>query len=142
MAEVSKVSKGEGRKLPKPNNIITIPTSLDTDFFKKWCTILQPFVKLTKKETEVVACLLKHRWELSKHITDPVLLDAMVMNEETRRKVVEECNITLSYFYVMTSTFRKHKILIGDALNPRLIPNIRKDDNGTFQLLILFKNKN
>lgn len=37
------------------------------------------------------------------------------------------------------SNLRKNKVIIGNNINPRLIPNIRKDDNGCFQLLILFK---
>ena len=132
-------SAGEGRKLPKPNNIVTIPTTLDNGFFKWWCTFLRPFINLTEREIDVVASFLKQRYELSKHISDPALLDTMVMNESTRKKVLEDCNITLQHFYVVMSNLRKNKVIINDALNPRLIPNIRQDDKGTFQLLILFK---
>ena len=60
-------SSGEGRKLPLPNNMFTV-TLPDNSFFKWWCTFLRPFVNLTNREIEVVACFLKHRWELSKSI--------------------------------------------------------------------------
>ena len=131
--------QGEGRKLPKPNNIVTVPTSLDTDFFKWWCTFLRPFINLTNREVDVVASFLRQRWELSKSISDPALLDTMVMDESTKYKVIEECNITQQHLYVVMSNLRKHQIIINNVINPRLIPNIRQDDNGTFQLLILFK---
>lgn len=63
----------------------------------------------------------------------------MVMSESTREKVIAECNITQQHFYVVMSNLRKNKVIVNNTINPRLIPNIRKDDNGCFQLLILFK---
>ena len=127
------------KKLPKPNNIVTVTTSLDTDFFKWWCIFLRPFVKLTDKETEVIACFLKYRWELSKKTIDPAALDILLMSEDIKRKVIEECHITLQHFYVVMSNLRKNKIIVNNIINPKLIPNVREDDNGTFQLLVLFK---
>lgn len=132
---------GTGRKLPKPNNIVTVPTAVDTDFFKWWCVFLRPFVNLTNREIDVIASFLKHRWELSKHISDSSILDTVVMGEETKKKVMEECNITLQHFYVVMSNLRKNKVIVNNIINPRLIPNIRQSDNGCFQLLILFKDQ-
>lgn len=130
---------GEGKKLLKPNNIIVVPTSVHTDFFKWWCTFLKPFVKLTEKEIEVISCFLKQRWELSKKISDPAILDSQVMSNDTKAKVIEECGMTLQHFYVVMSNLRKNKVIINNTINPRLIPSMRQDDNGAFQLLILFK---
>jgi hypothetical protein len=131
--------KGSAGKLPKPNNIVTIPASLSSDFFKKWCVFLRPLINLTDREMDVIACFLKHRWELSKSISDPALLDKIVMSEDARKKVIKECNISLPHFYVIMSNLKKSKIIVDNVINPRLIPNIREDDNGFFQLLILFK---
>ena len=138
---MEKLNKGEGRKLPKPNNIVTVPTGLDTDFFKWWCIFLRPFINLTNREIDVIASFLKQRYELSKYISDPAILDTMVMNDDTKKKVIEECHITLQHFYVVMSNLRKNNVIVNDVINPRLIPNIGKDDNGVFQLLILFKDK-
>ena len=137
--EATSQPKAETRKLPKPNNIVTVPTTLNGEFFRWWCIFLRPFVNLTDREIDVVSSFLKQRWELSKHISDPTILDTMVMNEETKKKVIEECHITLPHFYVVMSSLRKNKIIVNNVLNSRLIPNIRPDDNGCFQLLILFK---
>lgn len=139
--EQSLKSEGNGRKLPKPNNVITVPTTLGTDFFKWWCIFLRPFVNLTNREIDVISCFLKHRWELSKHITDSALLDTMLMSEDTKKKVLEECHITQQHFYVVMSNLKKNKVITDNVINPRLIPNVRVDDNGVFQLLILFKDK-
>ena len=135
----TEVKQKAEKKNPKPNNIVTVPTSLDTSFFKWWCVFLRPFVRLTDREIDVMSSFLKQRYELSKHINDPALLDTMVMSENTRKKVMEECNITLQHFYVVMSNLRKNKVIIDNIINPRLIPNIRQDDNGYFQLLVLFK---
>lgn len=126
-------------KLPKPNNIINIPVNSDSDFFKWWCIFLRPFIHLTNKEIEVVTSFLKIRWDLSSKISDPAILDVMVMSEDSRKKIMEECRISKQNFYVLMSNLKKHGIIVNNAINPRLIPNVRVDDNGFFQLLILFK---
>lgn len=146
----AKGSTGRLVKLNKPNNIVEVKTGLDTDFFRWWCVFINPIIKktvgvaLTSREMDVIACFLKQRWKLSKSISDPAILDSVVMGEDTKRKVIEECNITLPHFYVVMSNLRKNKIISSNkdgttyVINPRLIPNVREDDNGRFQLLIMF----
>lgn len=129
------------KRLPKPNNIVTVPTSSELEFFKWWCIFLRPFINLTDREIDVVASLLKQRKELSKSISDQAILDKMLMSEEVKTRVQKECNITPQYLYVIISNLRKHNVIVNNTINPRLIPNIRKDDNGNFQLLILFKER-
>lgn len=133
----TKVSNGN--RLPKPNNIITIPISKDYDFFHWWCVFLRPVINLTNREIDVIASFLKQRWELSKSISDQAILDEMVMSDATKRKVMDECNISLQHFYVVMSNLRKSKIIDKGKINPRLIPNIRQDNDDYFQLMILFK---
>lgn len=125
--------------LPKPNNIVVVPISMGIGFFRWWCTFLKSFISLTPRELDVTASFLKQRWELSKNIDDPSILDEMVMSESTKKKVIEECEITKQHFYVVMSNLRKNKVIINDKINSRLVPNIRKNDNGCFQLLILLK---
>lgn len=134
----------EARGLPKPNNMIPVITHLDSDFFKDWCVFIKPFINLTPREMDVVACLLKNRWEFSKskNITDPAILDKMTMDEDAMEKVRESCNMTKQHFYVVMNSLRKKKAVSKrNVLNPRLIPNMRDDGSGCFQLLILFKEK-
>jgi hypothetical protein len=126
------------KKMPKPNNVITVPTSLDS-FFKWWCIFLRPFIKLTDREIDIVSCFLKQRWHLSKSISDQTILDKMLLSEDVKSKVQEECKITPQHLYVVVNKLKKNKVIINNTLNPRLIPNIRTTDNGCFQLLVLFK---
>ena len=124
------------KKFAKPNNIIIVSTSLDTSFFKWWCVFQRPIVRLTDREIDVVASLLKQRWELSKIIKDPSILDTMTMSSDVLDKVAEECNITKQHFYVVMSALKKKGVIKGH-ITPKLIPNLKKE--GDFKLTILFK---
>lgn len=135
-------TKKADKLMRKPNNIVTVPVQADTtSFFKWWCVFLRPFINLTNREIDVIAEFLKQRFELAKSISDPAILDTMVMADETKQKVIDACHITQQHFYVVMSNLRKNKVITGNIINPRLIPNVRQDDNGVFQLLILFKEK-
>ena len=120
----------------KPNNAFNVPVANMLDFFKWWCVFLRPFMPLTERETDVVASLLKQRWELSKLIKDPSILDTMTMSSDTLDKVAGECGITKQHFYVVMSSLKKKGVINGH-INPRLIPNIKEE--GSFKLTILFK---
>lgn len=124
----------------RPNNIIRIPTSLSVNFFKLWLMFLEPFHKLTKREIDVAASFVKQRYELSKVIKDSEILDRVTMSEDTKKKVREECNITLPHFQVILGKLRKNKVIVDGKINPKFIPNVNAD-NDAFQLLLLFELK-
>lgn len=137
--EVQTKKEGWNWSRHKPNNVLNIDASSSMDFFKWWCTLIHPFVELTPREIDVIASFLKQRLELSQQVP-PELVDRLLMSNETKSKVIEDCHITQSHFYVVMSTLKKKKVISDKGINPRLIPNVRKDDNGVFQLLILIKN--
>lgn len=122
----------------KADNIIRIPTSLNGRLFRYWFEFLYPFHKLTDREIDVITSFVKHRYELSKVIKDDNILDRVTMSEDTKRKVREECNITLPHFQVIMSKLRKSKVIIDGRINPRFIPNVN-EENGSFKLLLLFE---
>lgn len=122
----------------KANNVVRIPCSLEGSFFRYWFLFLKPFHKLTDREIDVITAFVKHRYELSKVIKDDEILDKVVMSEDTKRKVREECNITLPHFQVIMGKLRSSKVIIDGKINPRFIPNIVEED-GFFKLLLLFE---
>ena len=124
----------------KPNNIVRVPCSLSKGFFRYWFMFLEPFHKLTDREIDVITSFVKQRYELSKVIKDNEILDKVTMSEDTKKKVREECNITLPHFQVIMGKLRKNKVIIDGKINPRFIPNI-DEKTGTFQLLLLFELK-
>lgn len=119
------------------NNVIRIPASLEGSFFKYWFLFLEPFHNLTAREIDVIACFVKQRFELSKVIKDDTILDKVVMSEDIKAKVREECNITLPHFQVIMSKLRKNKVILDGRINPKFIPNIVEEED-SFQLLLLF----
>lgn len=123
--------------MAKANNVVRIQTSLDGKFFRYWFEFLRPFHKLTDREIDVIACFAKQRYELSKVIKDPDILESVTMSDDTKKKVRYECNISLTHFQVMMCKFRKNNVIIDNRINPKFIPNII-EDNGYFQLLLLF----
>ena len=126
--------------MKKPNNIVRVPCSLSGSFFRYWFKFLEPFHKLTDREIDVITSFVKQRYELSKVIKDNEILDKVTMSEDTKKKVREECNITLPHFQVIMGKLRKNKVIIDGKINPRFIPNI-DEETGTSQLLLLFELK-
>jgi hypothetical protein len=119
------------------DNVVRIPCKLDYSFFKMWFMFLQPFHHLTEREMEVATSFVKQRYELSKVVSDSDILDKLVMSEDTKRKVREECNITLPHFQVIMGKLRKNNIIVDGKLNPRYIPRV-VEENGSFKLMLLF----
>ena len=124
----------------KPNNMYQVEATSETDFYKWWLTLIEPFVKLTPREKDVISAFLKQRRELAQQVP-PELVDRLLMSNETKSKILEECHLSLSHFYVVMSTLKKKNVISDKGIHPRLIPNVRKDDNGTFLLLLLIKDK-
>ena len=126
--------------IKKANNIIRIPTSINGKFFRYWFMFLEPFHNLTEREIDIIASFVKQRYLLSKVIKDTEILDRVTMSEDTKKKVREECNISLPHFQVIMGKLRKNKVIIDGKINPRFIPNI-DEETGAFQLLLLFELK-
>lgn len=120
------------------NNVVRIPTSLDTGFFRYWFEFLRPFHGLTDREMQVASHLLKVRHTLSKVIQDDVILDKVVMSEDTKKSIRTECGISLAHFQVIMGKLRKSRVIIDNRINPKFIPNIT-EEHGSFRLLLNFE---
>ena len=124
----------------RPNNVIGIPTTLN-DFFRYWVEFLEPLHHLTEREIDIITAFLKKRYELSKSILDPKMLDKYLMNEDTKAEIRDECGVSPAHFQVIMGKLRKSGIISNGNIVPKFIPNI-KEDNGTFQLLLYFQVRN
>lgn len=120
------------------NGIINIPTSLKGNFFRYWLEFLAPFHKLTAREMDVATSFIKQRYLLSQAIKDEAILDRVTMSEDTKHKVMEECNITPSHFQVIMGKLRKAKIITDGKINPKFVPKNLSNDDKSFQLLLYF----
>ena len=120
----------------KVNNALRLPTSLDGNFFKLWIEVLRPLHKLTNREIDVIASFIKHRYTLSKAISDAAILDRITLSKDTQKEVIKDCGITLQYLQTTMSKFRKNGVIVNGRINPKFIPNI--NDKGMITLLVCF----
>ena len=120
----------------KVNNALRLPTSLDGNFFKLWIEFLRPLHKLTNREIDVIASFIKHRYTLSKVISDAAILDRITLSKDTQKEVIKDCGITLQYLQTTMSKFRKNGVIVNGRINPKFIPNI--NDKGMITLLLCF----
>lgn len=101
--------------------------SPDGDFFRAWVESLRFVHNLTKKEMEVLAVCLKERWKISKKYPDDIV-DAILLNNDTRKIICSKCNIKPKHLNVVLSKFRRAGIILtGEKFNLNLIPTIDKD---------------
>lgn len=119
------------------DSIVRIPCKVDGKFFRYWFEFLTPFHNLTKREMDVITSFVKQRYELSKVIKDNEILDKVTMSEDTKKKVREECDISLPHFQVIMGKLRKNKVIIDGKINPRYIPSV-DEENGSFKMMLLF----
>lgn len=119
------------------DSIVRIPCKVDGKFFRYWFEFLQPFHNLTEREMDVITSFVKQRYELSKVIKDNEILDKVTMSEDTKKKVREECDISLPHFQVIMGKLRKNKVIIDRKINPRYIPSV-DEENGSFKMMLLF----
>ena len=119
------------------DSIVRIPCKVDGKFFRYWFEFLQPFHNLTEREMNVITSFVKQRYELSKVIKDNEILDKVTMSEDTKKKVREECDMSLPHFQVIMGKLRKNKVIIDGKINPRYIPSV-DEENGSFKMMLLF----
>lgn len=125
--------------MKKPDSVIIVPGTIDT-VFREWFEFLKPFHGLTDREMDVAAAIVKLRFQLSQSISNNDILDEIVMNSDSQKKVKEMCNITPSHFQVVMMKLRKSGIIKNGRINPRYIPNIDTSED-YFKMLLCFKLK-
>lgn len=118
-------------------NIVRIPTPFGLEFLTYWFNFLEPFHNLTKKESEIAARFLYYRFELADVISDEDILDKVLMSDDTKKKIMADCNISNAYFQVIMVKLRRHKIILDGKINKRFIPNVDKGAE-SFKLTLFF----
>lgn len=120
------------------DNVIRIPTTLDGgNFFKYWFNFLKPLHGLTNRETEILTELATKRFELSEFISDDYLLDQAMLSSDSRKEIRDKFGISANNLATIITVLRKNKLLIDNKINPRFLPNVKKDDKN-FKLLFFF----
>lgn len=110
---------------------------LGKEVFRYWFTFLKPLHNLTDREVAVLAAFARHRFEMMEGVNDEKLLDSLLMSSGTKRKVREECGLSLAHFQVIMSKLKKNKVVVDNRINPKLLPKMDRDTR-TLSLLLLF----
>ena len=105
------------------DSIIRVPTKIDGSFFRYWFMFLKPFHNLTEREMDVITSFVKQRYGLSKVIKDNEILDKVTMSEDIKKKVMEECDISLPHFQVILGKLKKNKVIIDGKNKPKIHSN-------------------
>lgn len=111
------------------------------EFYKNWIDILTPIHKLTSKNKQILLAFLMLRYELAQSINNEVLLDEVLMNEDSKAKIKERCNLQGNYLQVAMFTLAQQNVLIKTLsndnrkkykykINPRILPDMRYTDTG------------
>jgi hypothetical protein len=122
----------------RANNAIRIPTSLQGKFFRIWIEYLTPLHNLTNREKDIVAAFIKARFELSKSVSDSDLLDRILMSDDIKNQIKDECGVSDAFFQVILGKLRKTGILRNGKINPKFIPKRLSEKDQSFQLLLHF----
>lgn len=123
---------------PIADNVIRIPTSLDSSFFRLWVRFLSPYHNMTEREIDVFTCFLKYRYNLSKEISNDDILDRVLMSDDTRRTIRDELNIKPDNFHVIMGKLKKKKLIVNGIINRKFVPSLRKDAED-YKLMLYFE---
>lgn len=108
------------------------------DFFEKWFIVMKPVIPLAGKEISVLARFALERFMISQTVQDDKIIDTIVLNKETRSKVMKECGISYNHLYAYLTKFKKLKIINNNRFDLSLLPPIKKGDT-TFNMVYMFK---
>ena len=111
------------------------------EFYGLWIDFLTPIHKLTSKNKQILLAFLMLRYELAQSINNEVLLDEVLMNEDSKAKIKERCNLQGNYLQVAMFTLAQQNVLIKTPsndtrkkykyrINPRILPDMQLKDTG------------
>lgn len=96
----------------------------ERQFFKVWLTLMQPFLKLRDQEIKVLAALLYYRHNIQEEVKNKAIIDELLFNTKTRRRIKDELELESYSFNNILSSLRKRKLILNNSLNSKIIPNI------------------
>lgn len=118
-------------------NIKRIHTS-KKQIFRFWLEFLKPYHKLRQKEIEALGLMLYYRYELSREVLNPDLVDKLLFSTDTRKQIRADLgDMDAKVFNNLLTALRKKGVLQkNNIINPGLIPNMSEDG---FKLVFNFE---
>lgn len=106
-------------------NVKRIHTS-KKQIFRYWLEFLKPYHKLRQKEIEALGLMLYYRYELSREVSNPDLVNKLLFSTDTRKQIRGDLgDMDPKVFNNLLTALRKKGVLSKEnVINHGLIPNM------------------
>lgn len=120
------------------DSVLRVPCKDEGDFIRLWLTFLTPLHKMTPSIITLAAEIIKKRVELSRVISDDVILDKFLFTDENiRKEIISNCGISTSNYHVGLTKLKKAGFFIDGKVNPKFVPKIDMEAT-KYSMMLLF----
>lgn len=120
------------------SNVVRVCCKPDKDFFRMWLDFLTPVHKMTYREKDAVAAILKRRYILGKVIHDDALLDKAVFSAGQKKEIAKDAGITEGYLKVLLCKLRAKGVIKGESINRLLLPKGVTEGSKSCSMLVYY----
>jgi len=113
---------------------VTLPGTDARTFYRRYLELLQPMLRLRKREADVLAELLYHNY-LKKEITDEDDRAELVFHVSTRKKIQEYLKVSSPVIQQALGGLRKKELIAGIKLRNFILV---EPQDGVFSLTFNF----
>ena len=103
---------------------LNLKENSNTDFFDIWVKLLTPFIKTTKKDSELLAELLRKRYELSTKVKDNVILDNLLFSKEVRQDIRKTLGYSVTELTNTLASLRNKQLIGNSSIVASIIPSV------------------
>lgn len=96
----------------------------EDSFFRVWFEFLAPFHRLTSRERDVAARLLRQYFRLKAGINDPEVLKEVMWSKTSKADMMRSLGMSATHFKMTISRLKSAGVLIDGAINPKFIPHM------------------
>ena len=107
-------------------------------FLEVWFDLLRPIHKLTAKETEVAACLVRNWFKLRRTVKDDEQLNQLLFSAPYKAEMCKEVGISSQHMRKIMIKLKQRHVIEGKKLNYRYIP--MSTDGKPFRLMFIIEN--
>lgn len=130
--------KGEEPKERRVDGVIRLPCNSD-EFLRGYLDVMRPLHKLTPREMDYAAALLKIRERIAQEVTDQGMIDKLLFDEEMKEIIRKEANVEPPHAKAILYSMKRKQFILGKRINPMYIPSWERGK--PFRLMFIFKNE-
>ena len=101
----------------------------ERQFFYYWVMLTDPLKKIPHMQRNMIAELLYYRYELLAQVNNPLLVDQLLFEYETKGEICKALSITRGRFAIELTKLRKRNVIVGKQFNPVYVPNFKKGED-------------